>query len=91
MAFIANDFSPVGAQSRRGVGMQTFSYTTPDVLSVVKTSGYFNSIAKLLDPNDAILYTATNGGTEERGIIFVDAISAADVVTIATEDINAAT
>lgn len=79
MAFIRTDFSPVGAQARRGVVPQVFAYTSPDSLSTIKASGYFPinpSVAKLnmlntFSPNDWIMVTHDTGGAIGFLIIFI--------------------
>jgi len=89
MAFLVNNFSPVGANARRGVVPQHFAYTTPDSLATVKTSGYFDEQFSDFEPNDWIFVTSSTGGTIAHTIIFIDAITV-QVVTIQTIDINAA-
>lgn len=88
MSFIENDFSPAGAQARRGVVPQMHSYTTPDTLATVKASGYFDDIFTLLSPNDGIMLAENTGVSVGMHFIFVSAITAG-VVTIQAEDINA--
>jgi len=89
MAFIANDWSPVGANARRGVVPQQFAYTSEDSLATVKASGYFDDLFATLVANDWISVTTSTGTTPVFTIIFVAAVTAG-VVTIVTVDISAA-
>jgi hypothetical protein len=54
MAFIAANFSPAGAQSRRGRAPQMHTYKTADAVTTVRVAGYFNEIRTLLNIGDLI-------------------------------------
>lgn len=54
MAFSKTNFSPVGANAKRGVASQLFSYRTADAAAVVLASGYFNEISSMLAVGDRI-------------------------------------
>lgn len=98
--FIRTDFSPVGAQARRGVVPQQFAYTSPDALAAIKASGYFpidntggvgNNMLGIFASNDWIHVTHTTGGTIGFAIIFIlNDGSDGNPVTTQTVDINAA-
>jgi len=99
MSFIRTDFSPVGAQARRGVVPQHFAYTSLDNLAAIKTSDYFpidstdpkNNMLGIFAPNDWIHVTSDTGGTIEFSIIFIlNDGSDGNPITIQTVDINAA-
>jgi len=69
-----------------------FSYTTPDAKAVVVASGYFNDAAASygLKQGDVIWSVDANGGTETFTLVFVDAISAAGVVTVLSSTLTLA-
>jgi len=90
MSFIRNDFSPAGAQARRGVVPQMHSYTTPDDLATIKAAGYFDEIAGLLARDDWIMTVTDTGATKIYTIIFVAAISGEGEVSFKSVDISAA-
>ncbi len=54
MAFILENLSPIGGNSRRGKASQHWSYWTLDATATVDTSGYFNNAADLLEVGDII-------------------------------------
>jgi hypothetical protein len=76
MAFSKTNFSPIGANAKRGVAPQHFSYKTADSLATVDTSGYFNDIYTQLEIGDVInvevvdSVTATTAVTDS-GILIV--------------------
>ena len=99
MSFIRTDFSPIGAQARRGVVPQNFAYTSPDTLATIKASGYFpqdsqspkTNMLAVFAPNDWIHVTHDTGGTIGFSIIFIlNDGSDGNAITTQTVDINAA-
>lgn len=93
MAFIINDFSPVGAQSRSGVVPSLYTYTTPDSLATLKAAGYFNDLRDQIYKDDVMITIAANGGTAVLTLIFVLLAPRSPLttdVTIVTVDISAA-
>ena len=54
MAFTTLNFTPIGGQSKRGAAPQEYSYRTTDSVATMDTSGYFNTVAALLDVGDRI-------------------------------------
>lgn len=54
MAFNIANFAPLGNSSKRGKASQHFTYWTLDSAATVDTSGYFNTIANMLQPGDVI-------------------------------------
>ncbi len=59
-----------------------WTYTTPDAKATVVASGYFDGAVDFgLQQGDVIWSVDANGGTETFTMVFVDAISAAGVVT----------
>ena len=85
--FTLDTFSTIGGQSRRGNALQSFSYSTPDTLTEVKASGYFDELTGLLSADDQITVAVETGGAVKYAIIFVQ--DAGLPVTIRTVDINA--
>ena len=83
MAFSANTFLPLSSMANSNAPRH-FSYTTPDAKATVVASGYFNDAAATLGlkKSDIIWSVDANGGTETFTTIFIDAISAAGVVTV---------
>ncbi len=93
MAFLLDNFSPVGAQSRRGAAPQMFSYKSADTLATIVATGYFNELRKQVEVNDSIMVASSTGGTVAFTLIFFATVpkapSAVDL-TISALDINAA-
>lgn len=80
MAFSATEFLPLSSQANSDAPRH-WTYTTADAKATVVASGYFDSVADLLQVGDLIWSVDANGGTETFTLVFVDAISAANVVT----------
>ena len=93
MAFVINNFSPLGGQARSGVGVQLWSYTSDDNLAAIVTAGYFNELRDQVYVGDIIMVQADTGNTPLLGIIhfaLVPRSPLATNVTIDAADINAA-
>ena len=58
-----------------------YTYKTPDTKANCVASGYFNDLANQLNVGDLIWVVGVTGGTEVLFVVFIDAISAAGVVT----------
>jgi len=54
MAFAIANFSPLGANSRRGKAPAHYTYRTTDTLLVCGTSAYFNTVSSMLQVGDVI-------------------------------------
>ena len=67
-----------------------WTYTTADSKAEVVTSGYFDSVAGILNVGDVIWSVDANGGTETFTLVFIDAISAAGVVTVLSSTLTLA-
>ena len=81
MAFSATEFLPLSSMANSNAPRQ-FTYATPDTKATAVASGYFNNAVVLgLTKGDLIWAVGVTGGTEVFTLIFVDAISAAGVVT----------
>jgi len=83
MAFTRVNFLPLSSMANSDAPRH-FSYTTPDAKATVVASGYFNDAAATLGlkKGDIIWSVDANAGTETFTTIFIDAISAAGVVTV---------
>ncbi|MDH3930540.1 MAG: hypothetical protein OEV22_21640 [Deltaproteobacteria bacterium] len=80
MAFTASTFLPLSSMANSNAPRH-WTYTTADAKATVVGSGYFNDAAPQLNVGDLIWSVDANGGTETFTLVFVDAISAANVVT----------
>ena len=80
MAFTESTFLPLSGMANSDAPRH-WTYTTADAKATVVASGYFNDRASELNVGDLIWSVDANGGTETFTLVFVDAISAADVVT----------
>jgi len=80
MAFAAANFLPNSSMANSDAPRH-YTYKTADTKATVVASGYFNSQANQLNVGDLIWVVGVTGGTEVFFVVFVDAISAAGVVT----------
>lgn len=81
MAFSETTFLPMSSMANSNAPRH-WTYTTADAKATVVGSGYFNNAVILgLQAQDIIWCVNSNGGTETFELVFVDAISAAGVVT----------
>lgn len=82
MAFSASEFLPMSSMANSDAPRH-FTYATTDAKAVAVASGYFNNAVVLgLKQGDIIWAVGVTGGVEVFTMIFVDAISAAGVVTV---------
>lgn len=54
-----------------GSGVSLWHYTTPDAMTVVRASGYFNAAANMLKVNDVIVTITATGGTAAVQLTYV--------------------
>lgn len=80
MAFTASTFLPLSGMANSNAPRH-WTYTTADAKATVVGSGYFDSVAGVLNVNDLIWSVDANGGTQTLTLVLVDAISASNVVT----------
>ena len=81
MALTLATFLPMSAMANSNAPRH-FTYTTADAKATVVGSGYFNdAVSHGLKKGDLIWSVDANGGTETFTLVFVDAVSAAGVVT----------
>ena len=88
--FTAASFAPSSSMANSNSLVQ-FSYKTPDTLANCVASGYFNDAVVMgLTAQSVILVVGVTGGTEVLFYVFVDAISAAGVVTTLSSSLTLA-
>jgi hypothetical protein len=69
MAVVATDLAFIAGG---GVGApRLWSYVTADAKTVVDTSGYFNTLANVLNVGDFIFARCSKAGTETYGVLVV--------------------
>lgn len=80
MAFSATTFIPLSSQANSNAPRH-YTYTTADSKATVVASGYFDAMYRQLNVGDIVWSVDANGGTQTLTCVFIDAISAAGVVT----------
>lgn len=78
--FTPDTFLPLSSMANSNAPRH-WTYTTADSKATVVASGYFDEVASVLNVGDLIWSVDANGGTQTFTLVFVDAISAAGVVT----------
>ena len=63
MAFVRDDFSPLGGQAKAGNTPALYVYTTTEAQTAVRASGYFNDLSDTLSVGDMIIVHGATGGT----------------------------
>jgi len=91
MAFSSTGLNPIGGQSKAGNAPQIWTYTSTDAQSVIRASGYFNSVAALIKVNDIIFCISASGGTPVLSTAYVNSntgtvVDITDGVTITATD-----
>ena len=91
MAFSATGFNTIGGQSKSGNAPAIYSYSSADAQSVIRASGYFNSVASVLKVGDIIFCYSATGGTPVMSTAYVNSNSAGvvditDGVTVTATD-----
>ena len=82
MAFSASTFLPMSSMANSNAPRH-WTYTTADAKATVVGSGYFDdAVVQGLQQGDIVWSVDANGGTETFTTVFIDAISAAGVVTV---------
>lgn len=86
MAFIEDDFSPVGgqpgstdtSQTGEGQGIAEYSYGTTDPLPEVTTDGYFNELRDQLTRNNIIHVSAKlnelDNDARQYALVYIDSV-----------------
>jgi len=91
MAFSATGFNAIGGQSKSGNAPSIWTYTSTDAQSVIRASGYFNSVASLLKVGDLIFCYSATGGTPVMSTAYVNSntgsvVDITDGVTVTSTD-----
>jgi len=91
MAFSATGFNAIGGQSKSGNAPAIWTYTSTDAQSVIRASGYFNSVASLLKVGDLIFCYSATGGTPVMSTAYVNSntgsvVDITDGVTVTSTD-----
>jgi hypothetical protein len=81
MAFSATGFNAVGGQSKAGNAPAIYTYSSTDAQSVIRASGYFNTVASILKVGDLIFCYSATGGTPVMSTAYVNS-NASNVVDI---------
>jgi type II secretory pathway pseudopilin PulG len=70
MAFSTTGFATIAA-SKRGNAPGVYAYKTTDAIADVNTSGYFNSLASILEVGDLIYCVTSTGSTAVATLVYV--------------------
>jgi hypothetical protein len=70
MAFSSTGFATIAA-SKRGNAPGVYAYKTTDAIADVNTSGYFNSLASILEVGDLIYCVTSTGSTAVATLVYV--------------------
>jgi hypothetical protein len=71
MAFSSVGFSAVGGQSKAGNAPAIYTYSSADAQTVIRVSGYFNSVSSILNVGDIIFCYSATGGTPVMSTAYV--------------------
>ncbi|EPY02649.1 hypothetical protein [Magnetospirillum fulvum] len=69
MAYLSKDLSVLAYAN----GFTLWHYTTPDLASVVDTTGYFNPAAQMLRVGDIVIANVDTAGSMKAGLFLVSA------------------
>jgi hypothetical protein len=91
MAFSATGFNTIGGQSKAGNAPAIYSYSSTDAQSVIRVSGYFNSVSSVLKVGDIIFCYSATGGTPVMSTAYVNSnasgvVDITDGVTVTATD-----
>ena len=91
MAFSSTGFNTVGGQSKAGNAPSIYTYASADAQSVIRVSGYFNSISSILKVGDIIFCYSATGGTPVMSTAYVNSntgtvVDITDGVTVTATD-----
>ena len=78
MAYSLAGFYP----DQRGAGQRIHTYQTTDIISVVLTDAYFDSLDNVLNVGDVIVVAADTDGNRSLFEVTVTAVSAGDVTVL---------
>ena len=91
MAFSSTGFNTVGGQSKAGNAPAIYTYSSTDAQSVIRASGYFDSLSSILKVGDIIFCYSATGGTPVMSTAYVvsnasGVVDITDGVTITATD-----
>lgn len=91
MAFSSTGFNTIGGQSKAGNAPSIYTYSSTDAQSVIRVSGYFNSVASILKVGDLIFCFSATGGTPVMSTAYVNSntgsvVDITDGVTVTATD-----
>ena len=91
MAFSSTGFNAIGGQSKAGNAPAIYTYSSADAQTVIRVSGYFNSVASILKVGDLIFCYSATGGTPVMSTAYVvsntgTVVDITDGVTVTATD-----
>jgi len=91
MAFSATGFNAIGGQSKSGNAPSIWTYSSTDAQSVIRVTGYFNSVSSVLKVGDIIFCYSATGGTPVMSTAYVvsnasGVVDITDGVTVTATD-----
>jgi hypothetical protein len=91
MAFSSTGCNTIGGQSKAGNAPSIYTYTSTDAQSVIRASGYFDSISSILKVGDLIFCYSATGGTPVMSTAYVNSnasgvVDITDGVTVTATD-----
>lgn len=91
MAFTKGSFLPLSSMANSGAPRH-FTYSTEDTKATTVASGYFDDAALTLGlkKGDLVWVVGVTAGVEVFTLVFIDAISAAGVVTVKSSTLTLA-
>jgi hypothetical protein len=91
MAFDSVGFNTIGGQPKAGNAPSIYTYASTDAQSVIRASGYFNTVASILKVGDIIFCYSATGGTPVMSTAYVvsnasGVVDITDGVTVTATD-----
>ena len=91
MAYSSTGFNAIGGQSKAGNAPAIYTYSSTDAQTVIRVSGYFNTIASILKVGDIIFCYSATGGTPVMSTAYVNSntgtvVDITDGVTVTATD-----
>jgi hypothetical protein len=91
MAFSSTGFNTVGGQAKAGNAPSIYTYASTDAQTVIRVSGYFDSVSSILKVGDIIFCYSATGGTPVMSTAYVvsnasGVVDITDGVTVTATD-----
>jgi hypothetical protein len=91
MAFSSVGFNTIGGQPKAGNAPSIYTYSSTDAQSVIRASGYFDSVSSILKVGDIIFCYSATGGTPVMSTAYVvsnasGVVDITDGVTVTATD-----